>query len=80
MGQTCMTDERERERDVVPWQNVHTWYDVSSDQSIVVDPSSYVSFQPVLYDWYNKGRNMSYSVCGMVDIKEPLLLIRKSNL
>ena len=28
---------------------------------------------------YNKGRGMCYPVCGMVHIKEPLLLIRKSN-
>ena len=28
----------------------------------------------------NKGRGMCYPVCGIVHIKEPLLLIRKSNL
>ena len=39
----------------------------------------YFSFQPVLHDWCNKGRGMSYPVCGMVHIKEPLLLIRKSS-
>ena len=33
-----------------------------------------VSFQPVLHDWCNKGRGMYYPVCGMVHIKEPLLL------
>ena len=33
---------------------------------------SYFSFQPVLHDWY-------YPVCGMVHIKEPLLLIEKSS-
>ena len=44
-----------------------------------VDPLSYFSFQPVLHDWCNKGRGMCYPVCGMVDIKEPLLLIGKSN-
>ena len=37
------------------------------------------SFQPVLHDWYNKGRGMCYPVCGMVHIKEPLLLIGKSS-
>ena len=41
-----------------------------------IDPSS---FQPVLHDWFNKGRGMCYPVCGMVHIKEPLLLIGKSN-
>ena len=39
-----------------------------SDRSFVVDPLSYFSFHPVLHDW-----------CGMVHIKEPLLLIEKSN-
>ena len=43
-----------------------------------VDPLSYFSFQPVLHDWCNKGRDMYYPVCGMVHIKEPLLLIGKS--
>ena len=38
---------------------------------------SYFSFQPVLHDWCNKGRGMCYPVCGMVHIKEPLLLIDK---
>ena len=38
------------------------------------------SFQPVLNDWCNKGRGMRYPVCGMVHIKEPLLLIDKSSL
>ena len=45
-----------------------------------VDPLSYLSFQPVLHDWCNKGRGMCYPVCGMVHIKEPLLLIDKSSL
>ena len=45
-----------------------------------VDPLSYFSFQPVLHDWCNKGRGMCYPVCGMVHIKEPLLLIYKSSL
>ena len=45
----------------------------------MVDPLSYFSFQPVLHDWCNKGRGMCYPVCGMVHIKEPLLLIEKSS-
>ena len=45
-----------------------------------VDPLSYFSFQPVLDDWCNKGCGMCYPVCGMVHIKEPLLLIDKSSL
>ena len=44
-----------------------------------VDPLSYFSFQPVLHDWCNKGSGMYYPVCGMVHVKEPLLLIRKSS-
>ena len=42
-------------------------------------PLSYFSFQPVLHEWCNKGRGMCYPVCGMVHIKEPLLLIGKSS-
>ena len=34
--------------------------------------------KPALHDWCNKGRGMCYPVCGMVHIKEPLLLIGKS--
>ena len=45
-----------------------------------VNPLNYFSFQPVLHDWCNKGRGMCYPVCGMVHIKEPLLLIGKSSL
>ena len=44
-----------------------------------VDPLSYFSFQPVLHDWCNKGRGICYPVCGMMHIKEPLLLIGKSS-
>ena len=32
-----------------------------------------------LHDWCNKGHGMCYPVCGMVHIKEPLLLIEKSS-
>ena len=44
-----------------------------------VDPLSYFSFQPVPHDWCNKGRGMCHPVCGMMHIKEPLLLIGKSS-
>ena len=44
-----------------------------------VHPLSYFSFQPVLNDWCNKGCGMCYPVCGMVHIKEPLLLIGNSS-
>ena len=44
-----------------------------------MDPSlSYFSFQLVPHNWYKKGHGMCYTVCGMVHIKEPLLLIGKS--
>ena len=43
----------------------------------MVEPLDYFSFQPVLHDWCNKGRGMCYPVCGMMHIKEPLLLIRR---
>ena len=39
-----------------------------------VDPMSYFSFQPVLHC-----RGMCYPFCGMMHIKEPLLLIGKSS-
>ena len=46
--------------------------------NVILTTLSYFSFQPVLHDWCNKGRGMCYPVCGMVHIKEPLLLIGKS--
>ena len=45
----------------------------------MVDPLSYFSFQPVLREWCTKGSGMCYPVCGMVHIKEPVLLIGKSS-
>ena len=49
------------------------------DWSFMVDPLCYFSFQPVLHDLCNKGCGMCYSVCWMMHIKEPLLLIRNSS-
>ena len=60
-------------------KSVRSWCDGSSDQSFMVDPLSYFSFQPVLHNWCNKGCGMYYPVCGVVHIKEPLLLIGKSS-
>ena len=37
----------------------------------MVDPLSYISFQPVLHDWCNKGRGICYP--NDDDVKEPLL-------
>ena len=61
-------------------KSVRSWCDGSSDRSFMVDTLSYFLFQPVLYDWCNKGCGMCYPVCGMMHIKEPLLLIGKSSL
>ena len=44
----------------------------------MLNPLSYFLFQPMLHDWCNKGCGMYYPVCGMVHIKDPFLLIRKS--
>ena len=48
-------------------------------RSFMVNPLSYFSFQPVFHDWCNKGCGMCYPVCGVVHIKDPLLLIKKSS-
>ena len=57
-----------------------TTTDVTKPVACHIWPLSYFSFQPVLHDWCNKGHGMCYPVCGMVHIKEPLLLIDKSSL
>ena len=59
--------------------SVRSWCDGSLDRSFMVEPLTYFSFQPVLHNWCNKGRGMCYPVCGMMHIKESLLLIRKSS-
>ena len=46
----------------------------------MVDPLSYFLFQPVFHNWCDKGCGICYPVCGMMHIKEPLLLIRKISL
>ena len=46
----------------------------------MVNPLGYFLFQPVPHDWCNKGHGMCHPVCGMMHIKELLLLIRKSSL
>ena len=53
--------------------------DRSSDRTFLVDQLVYFTFQLVIHYWFNKGRGMYYSVCGMMHIKEPLLLIGKSS-
>ena len=44
----------------------------------MVNPLSYFLFQPVHHDLYNNGHGMCYP-CGIVHIKEHLLLIEKSS-
>ena len=58
-------------------KSVRSWCDGSSDRSFMVNPLSYILFQPVYHDWCNNGCGMCYPVCGMVHIKYPLLLIGK---
>ena len=43
----------------------------------MLEPLGYFSLHPVLHDWCNKGRGMYYPVCGMMHIKEPLLLTER---
>ena len=50
-----------------------------------IDPSCGGSIELFLvpasvHDWRNKGCGVYYPVCGMMHIKEPLLLIGKSSL
>ena len=56
-------------------KSIRTWCDGSLDQSFMVDPLSYFSFQPVLYNWCNKG----HGIQSVVHIKNTLLLIGKSS-
>ena len=73
------TQQQAKQTSLVLIKSVRSWCDESSVRSFIVDPLSYFSFQPVLHDWGNKGRGMCYPVCGMMYIKEPLLLIGKSS-
>ena len=45
----------------------------------IISVGRYMLMHLQLHDWCNKGRGMCYPVCGMVHIKEPLLLIGKSS-
>ena len=53
-------------------KSVRLWCNGSLDRSFTVNPLRYFAFQPVLHEWCNKGH-------GMVHIKDPLLLMRKSS-
>ena len=52
---------------------------LSFSRSLTFSPPPYFPFQPVFQNWCNKGRGICYPVCGMVHIKESLLLIGKSS-
>ena len=41
--------------------------------------SIFQGVDPVLHNWYNKDHVMCYPVCGMVYIKDSLLLLGKSS-
>ena len=60
--------------------STHGLTSVPGGTNSVSNQVSYFSFQPLLHGWCNKGHGMCYPVCGMVHIKEPLLLIDKSSL
>ena len=62
--------ERERKKKTTLYSQSKSW----CDQSFMVDPLSYFLFQPVFHDWCN----ICYPVCGMMYIKEPLLVIGNS--
>ena len=55
-------------------KSIRSWCNGSLDRSFMVDPLRYFSFQPVLHDWCNKCCGICYPVCGMMHIKETLLL------
>ena len=65
--------------------NSHLWTGCwpSSFWILLSGPScslGYFPFQPVVHNWFIKGRGMYCSIYGKVHIKDPLLLIEKSSL
>ena len=75
---TLMFWQVSRHGNTLLWLYISLWKgrDFRCETSII----RYFSFQPVFHNWCNKGRGICYPVCGMVHIKEPLLLIDKSSL
>ena len=67
------------ELDVALWLSVHSLCDGSSVQSLIVDPLRYFSFQSVLHNWGNKSCCISCPVCGVVHIKDTLLIIEEGS-
>ena len=68
--------DRDRENLLLP---PHALLFPATSKGSFICTNPQTSFQPVLHDWCNKGHGMCYPVCGMVHIKEPLLLIEKSS-
>ena len=60
------------------WWSIFPGCDRSSDRSLLLDPLSYFSIQPVHHNWSNKGRGMCYPVWVML-IQGYLLLVGKSS-
>ena len=67
-----------------PPQSISTFPSKSLSPPILLSGPScslgYFPFQPVVHNWFIKGRGMYCSVYGKVHIKDPLLLIEKSSL
>ena len=60
-------------------KSLRSWCDGSSDRSFMGWTHWAISRSSQCSTTGNKGRGMYYPVCGMVHIKEPLLLIEKSS-
>ena len=58
-----------------PWNKLYLIWHFSNALNVFL----LMSFQPVLHDWCNNGSGMYYFVCGIMHIKELLLLIGKSS-
>ena len=71
------------EKNTIFSNHKHTqYYSLCNVSGRALDTLSQLYWAVVLlhHDWCNKGRGMCYPVCGMVHIKELLLLIEKSSL
>ena len=66
------------ERDVALW-SIRSWCIRSSDWSFMVEALSYFFIPASAPQLGYKGCGMYYPVCGMVDLIDPLLLIKKSS-
>ena len=65
------------ERDVAHGKNVRSWGDGSLDQFFMVDPLNYLSFQPVIHNWCNKGHGMCYPSCLWDDAYKRTLAVNR---